>query len=82
MRIGVVEALVDSGAKNSVISENLLSGRSTFPIKPCLSGDDGSAFENIVGETSLTERFGGVVVDLNQVVVLKTAVFPLVLGIE
>ncbi len=76
--------MVDSGAKNSVISEDLLSGRSTFLIKPSLPyrNIDGSAVGNIVGETSITVRYGGVVLDLNRVVVVKTAVFPLVLGIE
>ena len=80
-RIGDVEAMVDSGAKNSVISEELLSGRASFPIRPSspYRNIDGSAVGNVLGEVSIKVWYGGSVVDLNRV---KNLVFPVVLGIE
>ena len=51
-RVGMVKAMVDSGAKNSVICENLLLGRSSFPIRPSTS------YRNIDGSTVGNELFG------------------------
>ena len=75
--------MVDSGAKNSVICQSLLSGRSAFAIRPPLlyQNIDGSLVRNIVGKCSLTVRYKGVLVDLNHVVVVKSDIYPLVLGI-
>ena len=83
-RIGATEAMVDSGAKNSVICQSLLSGRSAFAIRPPLlyQNIDGSLVRNIVGKCSLTVRYKGVLVDLNHVVVVKSDIYPLVLGVE
>ena len=77
-RIGIVDAMVDSGAKNSVICEDLLSGRSCFPIRPSSSyrNIDGSAVGNVVREVSISVRVGGSVVDLNRVVVLNAVLNP------
>ena len=80
----MVDAMVDSGAKNSVMSEELLRGRSSFSIRSPSSyrNIDGSAVGNVVGETSITVRYGGVVVDLDRVVVVRTMMFPVVLGVD
>lgn len=76
--------MIDSGAKNSAISLDLLSGRSTFIIRPPLSyrNIDGTVVGNVVGETSITVRYKGVLVDLNHVAVVKSMLYPLVFGIE
>ena len=75
-RIGIVDAMVDSGAKNSVICEDLLSGRSCFLIRPSSSyrNIDGSAVGNVVGEVSISVRVGGSVLDLNRGVVVRSMI--------
>ena len=83
-RIGSVRAMVDSGAKNSVICQELLSGRSSFVIRPSPSyrNIDGSSVVNVIGETSLTVRYQRVVVNLEHVVVVRSIMYSLVLGVE
>ncbi|EFX63006.1 hypothetical protein DAPPUDRAFT_119627 [Daphnia pulex] len=79
-----MEAMVDSGAKNSAVSEEWLVNRSCFEIRPPSNyrSLDGMPINNVVGETALTVRYQGVVVDLPRVAVVKKMLYPLVLGIE
>ena len=43
---------------------------------------DGSAVSNVVGETLITVRYKGVLIDLHYVAVVQSLIYPLVLGIE
>ncbi|EFX67804.1 hypothetical protein DAPPUDRAFT_330692 [Daphnia pulex] len=76
--------MVDSGAKNSAISEEWLVNRSCFEIRAPSNyrSLDGMPINNVVGETALMVRYQGVVVDLPRVAVVKKMLYPLVLGIE
>ncbi len=79
-----MDALVDTGAKTTVVSENLVKGRSSFAIQPptlSWKGVDGASLP-IVGELSLSVRYHENVVDLHGVVVMKDPVYPLILGID
>lgn len=83
-RIGGLRAMVDSGAKHSAISEETLTDRTAFPIRPPSNYRflDGSPVDNVVGEISLTVRYQGTIVDLPKVAVLRNMMYPLVLGVE
>jgi len=84
-RIGDVRALVDSGAKRSVVSYDLIKGRNSFPImkpKTLWQAIDSEPISNVIGETNLVIRYQGTLVELDRVVVMKKIVSPLVLGIE
>lgn len=83
-RIGELKALVDSGAKNSAISEELLLNRSCFEVHPPTKYRfiDGTTIDNVVGEVSLTVRYRGIVVDLPRVAVMRKMFYPMVLGVE
>lgn len=83
-RIGELRALVDSGAKNSAISEELLLNRSCFEVHPPSKYRfiDGTTIDNVVGEVSLTVRYRGIVVDLPRVAVMMKMLNPVVLGVE
>ncbi|KAI9550031.1 hypothetical protein GHT06_007622 [Daphnia sinensis] len=79
-----MKAMVDSGAKNSAICEEMLVNRSWFEIRAPSNyrSIDGTPINNVVGETALTVRYRGVLVDLPRVAVVKKMLYPLVLGIE
>lgn len=84
-RIGEVKALVDSGAKRSVVAFSVIQGRNSFPIRKPLSSwqtIDLEPVSNVLGETSLMVRYEGTIVELDRVVVMKDVVSPLILGIE
>ena len=83
-RVGEVNAMVDTGAYNSVVTESLVHNRSAFDVRVSPStwrSVDGRAIP-VVGEVSLSVRYHGQVVDLNQVVVVKEAIYPVVLGMD
>ncbi|KAI9549224.1 hypothetical protein GHT06_006826 [Daphnia sinensis] len=69
-----MKAMVDSGAKNSAICEEMLVNRSWFEIRAPSNyrSIDGTPINNVVGETALTVR----------VAVVKKMLYPLVLRIE
>ncbi|KAK4013277.1 hypothetical protein OUZ56_025511 [Daphnia magna] len=83
-RIGELKALVDSGAKNGVIWEEVLLDHSCFninnPSKYRFIG--GTPVNNVVGEIILTVRYRGTIVDLPRVAVVRKRVYPFVLGVE
>ncbi|KAI9550771.1 hypothetical protein GHT06_004558 [Daphnia sinensis] len=83
-RVGLVKAMVDSGAKNSVIRADLIRGRSIFDLRVASRTWRTLDYQilPLVGETSLVVRFGGTVTDLNQVLVMENAIFPMVLGMD
>ena len=83
-RISTTNDMVDTGAKTSVICQSLLSGRTAFAIRPPVfyRNIDGSAASNVVGETPITVRYKGVLTDLYRVAVVKSSIYPLILGIE
>ncbi|KZS05237.1 Uncharacterized protein APZ42_031640 [Daphnia magna] len=83
-RVGLVKAMVDSGAKNSVIRADLIRGRSVFDLRVASRTWRTLDYQilPLVGETSLVVRFGGAVTDLNQVLVMENAIFPMVLGMD
>lgn len=83
-RVGELKAMVDSGAKNSAISEGMLLGRSGFAVLPPskYSFIDGTLMDNVIGEASLTIRYKGTVVDLEKVAVVRGMLYPLLLGVE
>ena len=76
--------MVDSGAKTSVISEELVHGWSFFSIRPAslYTNVEGSPVENILGETSITVRFRGILTDLDRVLMVERMMFPIVMGID
>ena len=84
LRIGDVEAMVDTGAKNSIISEEILRGRSAFQIRPSESAWCSVNRQNLPahGETSLSVRFKESIVDLKRVVAMRDVMYPLVLGVD
>jgi len=64
---------------------SLIKGRNSFPIRKPLSNwqtIDLEPVSNVIGETSLVIRYGGTIVELDRVVVMKKVVAPLILGIE
>jgi hypothetical protein len=65
--------MVDSGAKNSAISEEMLLDRSSFVVRPPSKYlfIDGTQMDNVTGEVSLTIRYKGTVVDLEKVAVVN-----------
>ncbi|KAI9557274.1 hypothetical protein GHT06_017099 [Daphnia sinensis] len=67
--IGELKVLVDSGAKNSTISEEYRF-------------IDGSTIEKVVGEVSLTVRYWGIVIDIPRVAVMRKMLYSMVLGVE
>ena len=83
-RISTTNDMVDTGAKTSVICQSFLSGRTAFAIRPPVfyRNIDGSAASNVVGETSITVRYQDVLIDLYRVAVVKSSIYPLILGIE
>ena len=76
--------MVDTGAKNSIISEEILRGRSAFQIRPSESAWCSVNRQNLPahGETSLSVRFKDSIVDLKRVVVMRDVMYPLVLGVD
>ena len=84
-RMGEATAMVDSGAKRSAIRADLIANRNSFPIRnssSCWRTADGGIARNVVGETSLTIRYKGHVVELPRVVVMNNLAPPFILGIE
>ena len=83
-RISTTNDMVDTGAKTSVICQSFLSGRTAFAIRPPVfyRNIDGSAASNVVGETLITVRYKGVLIDLHYVAVVQSLIYPLVLGIK
>ncbi|KZR98405.1 Uncharacterized protein APZ42_006192, partial [Daphnia magna] len=83
-RIGKQRALIDTGARNSIIREELLRNRTAFSVWSSnsswcsVNGQKLPAF----GETSLSVRGPNGVVDLNKVVVMENTLYPLVLGAD
>ena len=78
-------AMVDSGAKRSAIRADLIANRKSFPIRhttTCWRTADGGIAQNVLGETALTIRYKGHVVELPRVVVMTNQVTPFILGIE
>ena len=83
--MGEATAMVDSGAKRSAIRADLIANRNSFPIRnssSCWRTADGGIARNVVGETSLTIRYKGHVVELPKVVVMNNLAAPFILGIE
>ncbi|KAI9553751.1 hypothetical protein GHT06_019003 [Daphnia sinensis] len=71
-------------SENGAICEEMLVNRSWFEIRAPSNyrSIDGTPINNVVGETALTVRYRGVLVDLPRVAVVKKMLYPLVLGIE
>ena len=81
--IGVLSALVDTGAKVSALTYDCLNlGIDLRPARRDYRSVDGTPVTNVVGETDLIVRFDGAVVHLNDVVVLEEMSHPLLLGID
>ena len=83
-RVGTQRAMVDTGARQSVIRADLLQGQSCFNIQSPLQNWrslDGNKLA-VVGETSLVVRFSGVTIDLTQVLEMENAAHPVVLGMD
>ena len=77
--------MVDSGAKRSAIRADLIANRNSFPIRntnTCWRTADGGIARNVLGETSLTIRYKGHVVELPKVIVMTNRAAPFILGIE
>ena len=77
--------MVDSGAKRSVISAEMIAGRNSFKIRAtntCWRTADGEPARNVAGETTLMVRFQGTLVELPRVLVMTNTAYPLMLGIE
>jgi len=93
-RIDEMKEMVDLVAKNSAMCEEMFVNCSCLKIcAPSIWRSvyksivgyrfiDGTPINNIVGETSLSVRYQGVIVDLPRVAVLKIMVYPLVVEIE
>ena len=78
-------AMVDSGAKRSAIRADLIANRKSLPIRhtnTCWRTAGGGIAQNVLGETALTIRYIGHVVELPRVVVMANQVTPFILGIE
>ena len=83
--MGEATAMVDSGAKRSAIRADLIANRNSFPIRntnTCWRTADGGIARNVLGETSLTIRYKGHVVELPKVIVMTNRAAPFILGIE
>lgn len=76
--------MVDTGATRSVVSAKLLEGRSTFIVRPATTNWRGpdSAPLLVVGESNLSVRYGGSIVDLDKVVVMENSAFPIIQGVD
>lgn len=80
-KIGMAETLVDTDARKSIVSEELVWRRASFDILPSNANYKGvdSAVLMVEGVTSMTARFQGAVVDLGEVAVMKDLVYPVML---
>ena len=82
-RVGVVRALVDSGASKSAISYEVIrnSGLRIEPVKKRWRTVDGDG-RGIIGQMELTVEYGGSQIRLPEVIVFEKLQVPLILGIE
>lgn len=80
----IKDSLVDTGAKRSVIDFTELKDRNTFIIRksstPWIAVDQ--QLLPVMGEVTLSVRFQGAVVDLDNVLVMENLVYPLILGAD
>lgn len=81
MRLGEIEAFVDTGAGISIVSADLIKNRSSFIAEKSLRSlwDIGCAQIHSEGEIKMLVKYAGKVVDLNVMVVPGSAC-PLLLG--
>lgn len=84
-RIGtIIDSLVDTGAKRSVIDVSELKDTNTFEVRK--SSASWIAIDQqllpVLGEVKLSIRFQGAVVDLDNVLVMENLAHPSVLGAD
>ena len=81
--IGQLTALVDTGARSSVLAyEQVPDGVALKPVSRDYRSVDGSYVMNIVGEIDITVVFESKVVHLTEVAVLRELPYPMLLGMD